>query len=145
MRTTICIFLFLCFILLISIFQCKKVEGPELETKKFMNTLWQLESFEIIGGEIIKPPKDQIYTVQFEEDNSFFAKSDCNEIVGNYEVKSGGSLIINIFAKTKIYCGKESLDKKYFEALDVVKSYEIDKNRLYIYYGTNSRLNFIGE
>jgi len=37
------------------------------------------------------------------------------------------------------------LDEKYFEALDVVKSYEIDKNRLYIYYGTNSRLNFIGE
>jgi len=91
MRTTIYIFLFLCFILLVSAFQCKKkVEGPELETKKFMNTLWRLESFETIGGEIIKPPKDQIYTVQFEEDSSFFGKSDCNEIVGNYEVKSNG-------------------------------------------------------
>jgi len=145
MKTIIYIFLFLVSIFLISALHCEKVQDPEPETKEFLNTLWRLESFEPLDGEIIKPPDDQIYTIQFREDSTFFAKSDCNEIIGNYEVKSRDSLIINIFATTKIYCGEESLDEKYFMALNDVKSYEIDKNRLTIYYGNNSKLNYIDE
>ncbi len=135
---------FLCFILLISVFQCKKVEGPELETKKFMNTLWRLESFEIIGGEIIKPPKDQIYTIQFKEDGKFYGTNDCNDIGGDYEVKSGQLLIISKVGGSKVNC-PNSLYLDYFNAIEDANSYELQKNKLHIYYGNNSRLNFIGE
>jgi len=129
---------------LILFLTCDNTNENESEDKEFLNTLWTLESFKIEGKKII-PVEDQIYTIQFKEDSSFVAISDCNEIVGNYETKSSGLLIINIFATTKIYCGEESLDKKYYEALGVVRSYKIDKNRLYIYYGSNSKLIFTSE
>ena len=120
------------------------MEGPEPETKEFLNTLWRLDSFETIGGDIIKPPKDQIYTIQFEEDGKFYGTNDCNDIGGDYEVKSDQSLIISKVGGSKVYC-PNSMFLNYFNALEDANSYELQKNKLYIYYGINSRLNFIGE
>ena len=126
---------------------CNVEMVDSIPQKEFLDTLWQLESFEATEGEIIKPANDQIYSIQFEEDNSFVSISHCNEIVGDYERQASGSLVIDIFARTKIYCGEESLGEEYYEALGATRSYEIDENRLYIYYGnnSNSRLNFIDE
>jgi len=104
-----------------------------------------LDSFETIGGDIIKPPKDQIYTIQFEEDGKFYGTNDCNDIGGDYEAGPNKSLRIVRLGTTFAYCGKESMYSEYYKAIHNLYSYDIYKNKLHLYYGNNSRLNFIGE
>jgi heat shock protein HslJ len=122
---------------------CKK-SPAESEKKSFFNTLWTLESFDI-SGEILRPPEDQKFNIKFIEDGTFSAHSDCNEINGNFTVDSDNSLITYKVGTTKAYCGAASYDKKYYEALQDIKSYKIDNNVLHIYYGNNSRLNYKAE
>jgi len=103
-----------------------------------------LESFNI-EGEIVKPPQDQSYYIQFKEDSTFSGKSDCNEIFGNYIFDLDSSLIIMQIVTTKIFCGTQSVGEKYFDAIHIARAYKIEDNKLSIYYGINSKLNFIGE
>jgi len=145
MRTIIYIFFLLAPISLIIVFNCKQVQAPEPETKEFMNTLWRLESFETLDDEIIKPQDDQIYTIQFEEDLTFFGKSDCNDILGEYETGPNQSIKIIRLGTTFANCGKVSLYNKYYRAIYSLYSYEINKNKLHLYYSNGSRLNFIGQ
>ncbi len=126
-------------ILLLSVSAC----STEPDIKELLNTLWKLESFENDGKTII-PPKDQTYNIQFHEDNTLNGKSDCNEMNGVFNLKSN-YITIGSLATTEMYCGDTSLGGMYVEALQKSKSYKVDKNKLSIYYGTNSKLIFIGE
>lgn len=130
----------LCFSFLIS--NCKQSPN-EPESKPFLNTLWTLESFET-NGEVIEPPEGQVYNIRF-LDSTFSAKSDCNEITGHFTIDSNNSLNVDSIVTTKVYCGTGSLDEKYYEVLQVIKSYEIINAKLHIYYGNNEKLNYQGE
>ncbi len=130
---------FLLLIILVFVATC----STEPETKELINTLWKLELFETNSGVII-PPKDQTYNIKFDDDNTLNGMNDCNEISGYYKLKSN-YITIDSIATTKVYCGEASMDDKYIEALYKAKSYQITQNKLYIYYGNNSKLLFIGE
>ena len=136
------IYLFQYFVLFFLAVGCKDKTLIEPPIKEFLNTLWTLESFDV-EGEVVTPPKDQIYTIQFKNDSTFSGKSDCNDIWGHYTLGQNHSLTISNLVTTKKGCGEKSMGERYFEALLVVKSYRIDTNKLSIYYGQNSKLNFI--
>ncbi len=122
---------------------CKK-SPTESESKPLLKTLWILESFDT-SGQIIKPPEGQVFNIKFLEDGTFSGKSDCNDITGRFTVDSLNSLNIVSIGTTMIYCGKESLDEKYYRAIQALKLYEILNDRLYIYYNNNAKLIFQGE
>ena len=127
------------------IFHCNKSPIEiESETKPFLNTLWTLQSFDI-EGIVVRPPNIQLYTIQFQEDSTFSGKIRCNTMRGKYEILLYNSFIIDVTHITKLYCGEESMDEMYFKALEISEFYEINKNKLCIYYSDNSKLNFIGE
>jgi heat shock protein HslJ len=130
---------------LIPLFNCflTEQEEDEPEEKTLQNTLWILESFEI-DGNVTKPKDEQIYNVQFKDDSTFTGINDCNVFGGEYEVKEGKSIMMLRVGGSKIYCS-ESLFLEYLEAFRIAKSYEIHKNRLYIYYGDNAKLIFCSE
>lgn len=141
------LYFFLCFMLFLPAFNCRKDKKASLEpeTKEFLNTLWILESFDIEGN-IVKPPKDQLYTIQFKEDSTVSGKNDCNDFYANYLITSDDSLRLEQFVTTLMGCGgDQSISDKYVHGLHEAKSYEIHKNRLTIYYETNSKLIFYGE
>jgi len=122
---------------------CKSSTEPK--AMDFLKTLWTLESFDIEGN-IVKPPKDQVYTIQFKEDSSVSGKNDCNDLFANYLITSDDSLKLERLVTTKKGCGgDQSISDKYIHGLHYAKSYEIHKNRLTIYYGTNSKLTFYGK
>lgn len=102
-----------------------------------------LEAFEV-NGMLDIPPDNQVYNIQFKVDNKFTGRNDCNDISGDFSSNSNNITMDN-FTTTEVYCGKESLDYRYFEALRGAESYKIEKNELSIYYQTNSRLIFISE
>jgi len=117
---------------------CKS--ATETESKAFLTTVWTLESLNI-EGEIVKPPDGQLYTIQFKKDSTFTGKNDCNDIFGEYEIKSNNSLVIFKVGGSKANC-PNSMFLTYLDAIRSAKSYKIEKNRLYIYYRNNSILIF---
>jgi heat shock protein HslJ len=132
---------------LVPLFNCflTEPEENELEEKKLQNIRWILESFDI-DGNIVTPPKDQAYTIQFKEDSTVSGKIDCNYFYAKYLITSDNSLRLEQFMVTEIGCGgDQSISDKYVQAVREAKSYEIHKNRLYIYYGDNSKLIFYSE
>lgn len=131
-------FLLLLFLLLL-ISNCKN-STTEVDTQELIGTLWELEAFEI-DSELIVPPKNQIYYIQFRADSTLIGQSDCNEIFGYYKVNSNYIEIDSLFT-TKKGCGEDSMGSIYFEALYFAKSFKIDKNQLTIYYKTDSKLIF---
>lgn len=122
---------------------CKR-SSTESEMKPLLKTLWTLESFDV-SGEITKPSEDQVFNIKFLEDGTFSAKSDCNEITGHYTVNSDNTIKADSIAATKVYCGQESLDKKYYDALHIIKSYKVTNDKLQIYYGNNEKLNYYAQ
>ena len=117
--------------------------ATETNSTKLFNTLWVLEAFEVNRRHDI-PPDDQVFNIQFREDNIFSGLNDCNSFLGSFILSSNNITIDNI-SSTEVYCGKESLDYRFLEALSEAESYKIEQNKLSIYYQTNSRLIFIGE
>ncbi|HOV24064.1 MAG TPA: META domain-containing protein [Candidatus Marinimicrobia bacterium] len=124
---------------------CDNTNDTEVEDKEFLNTIWTLTSFEI-DGEVIAPPEDQVYTIQFKKDSTVSGKNDCNDFFANYLIASDDLLRLEQLVTTKIGCGgDQSFSDKYIQGLSAAKSYSILKNYLYIYYGDNSRLIFYGK
>ena len=118
-------------------------EENEPEEKNLQNTLWILQSFDI-DDNITKPPKDQLYTIQFKGDSTVSGKNDCNDFFANYRITSDDSLRLERLVTTKKGCGgDQAISDKYIQGLREAKSYKIHKNYLYIYYGDNSKLIFL--
>ena len=90
------------------------------------------------------PPKDQIYNIQFHADYTLNGRSDCNEILGGFKLKSD-YITIDSLMTTEMYCGDTSLGDKYFKALHESETYQISQNVLIIYYGSDSKLFFVEE
>jgi len=126
------------------LFNCNK-SPTESEPKDLLTTLWTLESFNIEGN-IVKPPNDQLYTIQFKIDSTVSGKNDCNDFYANYLVTSDNYLRFEQLVTTKKGCGgDQSISEKYIQGLYGAKSYKIHKNSLYIYYGNESTLIFYSE
>jgi len=132
-----------CFTLFLLVVGCNKKTTTEPAKKEFLNTLWTLELFNV-GGNVIKPQNEQIYNVQFKEDGTFTGINDCNDFGGKYEFKTENSIVILKVGGSKVNC-PDSMFLEYLEAFRTAKSYKIHKNKLYIYYGDNSKLIFYGE
>lgn len=132
---------------LVPLFNCflTEHEENELEEKNLQYTRWTLESLDI-EGTIVKPPKDQVYTIQFKGDSTVSGKIDCNDFYAEYLITSDNSLRLEQFMVTEIVCGgDQSISNKFSLGLREAKSYKIHKNRLFIYYGDNSKLIFYSE
>lgn len=119
------------------------VQSLEPDKNELMNTLWTLESFNV-DGKIIKPPKDQCYTIQFKDDSTVLGKNDCNDIVGIYTLETGGKINFTKLGTTFANCGDKSMFREYYSALEQVYFYEIiDKNKLILRYDEDKTLTFI--
>jgi len=129
-------------ILLLFTLSCNE-STTETKSSELLNTSWVLEAFEV-NGILDIPPGTQVYNIQFKADNKFTGKNDCNSISGEYELNSNNIEIDNI-SSTEVYCGKESMDYRFLEALRGAESYKIEGNELSIYYQANFRLVFIDE
>lgn len=127
-----------------SLFVCNCKKSPsEPEAKDLVNTLWTLESFNIEGN-IIRPPNDQLYTIQFKEDSTVSGRNDCNNLYANYMISVDNYLKLEQLIRTEKGCdGDQAISNEYIKGLREAKSHGIIENRLQIYYSTNTKLNFI--
>jgi heat shock protein HslJ len=80
---------------------CNKT--TESEIKELINTVWQLESFEITQGVNVNPSPNQTYILNFFDNSAYIGYSDCNEISGKYESHLNSNLVIKRLRTTYKY------------------------------------------
>lgn len=98
--------------------------------RDFLNTTWTLKSFKKTNGEIIPIKEDEIYTVQFFEDNYLSGRKDCNRYLGQYVLGSNNALTIDSLTTTQMHC---TMEYTYAGAIDHAAFYHVSGNRLKLY------------
>jgi heat shock protein HslJ len=83
---------------------------------------WELEAFELNNDDTVSVPNPQNFKIVFDPDGSIGVTADCNLCGGIYEA-NGNSISIEVQVCTQAYCGDQSLDRDYLEALGITSRY----------------------
>ena len=89
---------------------------------------WELQS---LGGTQVSNPEN--FTITFGADGELGTIADCNVCGGEYEVRGNG-ISIEIQFCTEAYCGDDSLDREYLEALANTTRYTRQESQLTLDY-----------
>jgi heat shock protein HslJ len=123
---------------------CKKSDVNEPPDMSIIGVKWVLESIQYSAVNVI--PIQEIFSILLKEDYSLEMEVDCNNCGGEYTLGNNNFILFDystIFC-TEAYCGDDSLDTEFHEALNSATKYEVDGNRLRIYFNNeSSQLNFI--
>ncbi|MDE2658007.1 MAG: META domain-containing protein, partial [Verrucomicrobiota bacterium] len=99
---------------------------------------WKLVAFHE-ADEITQPKKGRTHSMTLSRDKRVAGRNDCNGYSGSYSMVKGNWLKFGKnFLSTKMLCMPGSLDFKFFESLHAAKGFEVDGNKLKIYYGNNA-------
>jgi heat shock protein HslJ len=92
---------------------------------------WHLTSITSIHRQAIVPVEDMAnYTLTFNDDGTFDAKADCNQVGGTYTIVDESVLTMTLGPSTLAACGEESLGDDYVQLLGDVKTYSIAENQM---------------
>lgn len=122
---------------------CKK--STTITDYPLQGVKWILESIQYSNQNIV--PIKRLFYMLFSEDLSFQMQVDCNHCSGMYVLGSGNSILFwHQMTCTEAYCGDDSKDDEFHAALNNSSKYDINDNRLRIYFDNEqSHLNFIAE
>jgi heat shock protein HslJ len=122
---------------------CKK--SNQITDYPLQGTKWILESIQYSNQNII--PIDRMFYVLFNEDLTFQMQVDCNTCSGTYSTGAGHSIrFSHQMVCTDAFCGDDSKDDEFHAALDSVSKYDVNGDRLRLYFNNEqSQLNFIAE
>ena len=102
---------------------CAAVPGKDLK-----DITWQWTSLNGPTEQISVPNPDR-YTLLLNADGTASIKADCNSVFGSYTL-NGSALTITLGGTTLMYCGDDSMDTEFKEALSTVASYRFEGKTL---------------
>ncbi len=91
---------------------------------------------------VIPPDQQGKYTITFNDDSTFDAKADCNNVSGGYRTGANGSMSIQIGPSTMAFCPAPSLGQAFTSALSLTTSYEIASGTLSLTLTGGGKLQF---
>lgn len=125
---------------------CKKIDINEPPDMSIVGVKWILESIQYSPVTVI--PIIESFYILLREDFNVGMEVDCNHCGGRYSLGDNNSILFDyttIFC-TEMYCGDDSMDEEFHEALNLATKYKVEGNRLQIYFNNgSSQLNFIAE
>ena len=102
---------------------------------------WHLTSITSIHREAIVPPEGMAnYDITFNDDGTFDAKADCNQVSGTYTIVDASVLTLTLGASTLAACGEGSLSAQYVQLLSDVKTYSIAEDQMTLTLNDSSEL-----
>ncbi len=125
---------------------CKKSDINEPPDMSIVGVRWNLESIRYSAANVI--PIDEIFFIRLREDSRVEMEVDCNYCAGWYALGNDNSILFDYstMACTEAYCGEDSRDEEFHDALNTATKYEVEGNRLRVYFNNEtSHLNFITE
>jgi len=70
------------------------------------------------------------YTLQLHDDGTVSGQGDCNLLTANYTTNSKRALHIDQIGSTRRLCPNTEMEQAYFEMLDKVTHYEMDRDMM---------------
>ena len=119
---------------------CASEEGGDIT-----GTTWRLVSITTQSPSFsaIVPAEAMVnYTIEFNDDGTFSARADCNQVAGEYTVQDSGVMTITPGPSTLVACPEGSLGDAYVAALAQAGSYTIAENQLTITLQDDGTLTF---
>ena len=113
------------------------VTKPEPFLDGLLDREWKLVALHE-ADKIIQPKKGRTHSMTLSRDKRVTGWNDCNRYFGSYSMVKGNWLKFGEgFGSTLMLCMPGSLDFKFFESLHASKGFEVDGNKLKVYYGDN--------
>jgi heat shock protein HslJ len=123
---------------------CRKSEINNPPDMSIVGVKWVLESIQYSAVNLT--PIVETFYILLYEDFSLDMEVDCNYCAGEYILGNNNSILFDYstIACTEAYCGEDSWDDEFHDALNTATKYEVDSNRLRVYFNNeSSQLNFI--
>jgi heat shock protein HslJ len=120
---------------------CKK--SNQITDYPLQGTKWILDSIQYSNQNILSI--ERMFYIIFNEDLTFRMQVDCNTCNGTYALGANNSILFSRqMACTDAFCGDDSKDNEFHAALETVSKYDVDGDRLRLYFNNEqSQLNFI--
>ena len=104
---------------------------------------WHLTSITSIHRQAIVPVEAMAnYTLTYNDDGTYDAKADCNQLSGTYTIVDESVLTMTVGPSTLAACGEESLGEEYVQLLGDVKTYSVAENQMTLTLENSSELLF---
>lgn len=111
---------------------------PEPFLDALLDREWKLVAFHE-ADEITQPKKGRMHSMSLSRDKRVAGRNDCNGYSGSYSMVKGNWLKFGkSLLSSKMLCMPGSLDFKFFESLHASKGFEVDGDKLKLYYGNNA-------
>ena len=112
------------------------------EPEPFLDALlgreWKLVAFHE-ADEITRPKAGRTHTMTLSRDGKVKGRNDCNSYSGTFSLVKGNWLKFGKnFMSTRMLCMRGSIDFKFFKSLHASKGFEVDGDKLKLYYGDNA-------
>jgi heat shock protein HslJ len=118
-------------------------EPPVLQNVEALyGPTWQLTGFTATNGTTVPLSENTGYTVAFRRDSTLTGRADCNIFQGSFLVSPDGEIAIGGLNATDNACSPESVAQRFLAALSRAARYEIDPQRLHVFYSGNGSLTF---
>lgn len=95
---------------------------------------YQLLAIDRSGLPSTPAPGDRRFTIEFQDGGRLAVRADCNSCSGTFEL-SGSTVTIRPLACTRAFCGNDSLDTPFLQALSDAKSVRLNGTDLSILSG----------
>ena len=109
-----------------------------------LGTLWELQSFGPIGTEKKVLPDTKV-TLQFALDDRITGVGGCNHYSASYKIGADNALSIGSMSSTLMYCERTmEQEQQYFNALRNASAFDLDQNRLQLFYNDGQGVLIFG-
>ena len=114
------------------------ITKSELFSDALLDREWKLVAFHK-ADEIIQPKTGRKHTLNLDRKGKVTGWNDCNRYFGSFKLEKGNWLKFGKgFGSTLMLCMPGSLDFEFFESLKTSKGFEVDGDKLKLYYGDNA-------
>lgn len=125
--------LFPLFLILLS---CDPFKTQNDENLPLTGINWELLSFHYIFKNPIQAQKGE-FTILFSDTGSVQSKVDCNQCFGEFTTGDNKSISTQLSICTEVYCGDDSKDHDFHDAIKNTTRYAIHGNRLKLFFENN--------
>jgi heat shock protein HslJ len=101
---------------------------------------WRLVAIDRAGSSSLVPPGERRLALEFLDNGRLSVRADCNSCGGTFEL-TGARLTVRPLACTRAFCGNDSLDTPFLDALSNARTVHLEGSQLTIQAG-NATLRF---
>lgn len=118
-------------------------ESDDESTSRFTDTAWRWVETVNADGEIVTPVQPDVFQLNFTaEPGRLAVQTDCNSMMGGYELEGDDTIVFSEMATTLMYC-ENSQEQEFASMLGRVERYQvIDNQLLFIFASDEAQMVF---